>query len=648
VNSGLIAGGSSGITEASALITNSGTIEGQSFGIFNLWGGSIYNTGYLSGASDGVLILNEQYQASDSTTMTNSGTVVGGYFGVAVNFGTMTNTSFGLISGTEFGAGVEMSGSILNEGTIKANFGGLVVESGGTATNAGIVAGAHIGIDLFYQGTATNASTGYVTSVGTGALAQAAYLQNAGTIIGNTYGIELLSGGIAVNYGTVSSPTDEGIYISTLSATTSPDFLVNKGEIYGGLIGAFLRNGTAFNYGSIYSPRTAVTMVSGTSFNNLGNVSGQYGVELQGGTLKNSGSIRGTVDGILANHGGYITTSGTVYGAKYALLGSSFSLIVDPGAVFVGKVTDKSKTSKLILAGDTPGTLTGLGTQIVAFASITFEPGAQLVLNGNTAVLAGGQPISGFEQGDTIIVNNFTASSGSFVSGRGFELIAGSTTQYLEIIGSFTTPNFKMSSGIGGTTIALTSTAPCFASGTRILTPEGEIPIEALKVGDLVITEAGPDQPIIWIGQRTLDLKAHSNPAQAQPVCIRAGALGQDVPRRDLWVSPDHALLIEGELVPAQLLINGLNIRQLGLERITYYHLELPDHAIIFAEHAAAESYLETGNRSAFTNGGGTEILSPDFGLMLRRQNSCAPLLLEGARLEQIRRRVLNRYAHRP
>jgi hypothetical protein len=86
-----------------------------------------------------------------------------------------------------------------------------------------------------------------------------------------------------------------------------------------------------------------------------------------------------------------------------------------------------------------------------------------------------------------------------------------------------------------------------------------------------------------------------------------------------------------------------LNITQGALERLTYYHLELDTHAVILAENAPAESYLETGNRNAFENAGGAMMLHPDFCAMSRREKSCAELLNGGNKLEQIRRRSMAR-----
>jgi hypothetical protein len=111
-------------------------------------------------------------------------------------------------------------------------------------------------------------------------------------------------------------------------------------------------------------------------------------------------------------------------------------------------------------------------------------------------------------------------------------------------------------------------------------------------------------------------------------------------------VSPDHALLLEGVLVPAGRLVDGATIaRDDGHAVVTYLHVELDRHDIILAENCPAESYLDAGNRAAFENGGGAIQLHPDFTQHLWDADACAPLVLAGPRLAAIRRRLLARAA---
>jgi hypothetical protein len=127
---------------------------------------------------------------------------------------------------------------------------------------------------------------------------------------------------------------------------------------------------------------------------------------------------------------------------------------------------------------------------------------------------------------------------------------------------------------------------------------------------------------------------------------IRADAVSDGAPRRDLWISPDHAVLLDGALIPARLLINGASIqRDDRCETVTYYHVELETHDILLAEALPAESYLDTGNRGMFDNADAPLVLHPDFddGQARRVANSCRPLVVEPAGVEPVWRTLAMR-----
>jgi hypothetical protein len=150
---------------------------------------------------------------------------------------------------------------------------------------------------------------------------------------------------------------------------------------------------------------------------------------------------------------------------------------------------------------------------------------------------------------------------------------------------------------------------PCFLEGTRIATPAGERLVETLAMGDLVTTADGATAPVRWIGRRTLRADGENgyrfaDPLIYLPIRITAGALGDNLPTRDLLVSMDHAVLIEGLLVQAGALVNGTSIiRETNLpETFTYYHIELDDHALVLAEGVAAETFVDNVTRMGFDN----------------------------------------------
>ncbi|OYV25345.1 MAG: hypothetical protein B7X08_06025 [Acidocella sp. 20-63-7] len=143
----------------------------------------------------------------------------------------------------------------------------------------------------------------------------------------------------------------------------------------------------------------------------------------------------------------------------------------------------------------------------------------------------------------------------------------------------------------------------CFCAGTRVRTGNGEVPVEALNIGDLVLTADGRSVPLQWIGLRRV-ATYFADPLRALPIRIKSGALAEGIPARDLLVSPDHAMFLDDVLVQAGALVNGMSItRETGMpETFTYYHVEVADHALIFAEGAATETFVDNVDRMGFDN----------------------------------------------
>jgi len=150
----------------------------------------------------------------------------------------------------------------------------------------------------------------------------------------------------------------------------------------------------------------------------------------------------------------------------------------------------------------------------------------------------------------------------------------------------------------------------CFLRGTRIATPYGEVAVEDLRAGDIVLTLNKGRVPIRWIGRRVLDPLTLDRPRDAWPIRIRKGALTENVPHRDLLVSPDHCMLVQDVLVPAKLLVNGTTIvQEERREPFEYFHIELDAHDVLIAEGMLSESYLDLGNRHMFLGNGVAQVL---------------------------------------
>ena len=178
--------------------------------------------------------------------------------------------------------------------------------------------------------------------------------------------------------------------------------------------------------------------------------------------------------------------------------------------------------------------------------------------------------------------------------------------------------------------------AVCFRAGTAIKTVAGDIAVEHLHVGDLVVTHSGEHRSIRWLGHRTIRCAGHASPADVLPVRISAHAFGEDRPTRDLYVSPGHSICVDvlGEvLIPASALINGTTITQDEVDTVSYWHVELDSHDILLAENLPAESYLEMSNRCFFAEAGLVDLAAiPDVaGAGVTHADFCRPFHAEGA-----------------
>ena len=185
---------------------------------------------------------------------------------------------------------------------------------------------------------------------------------------------------------------------------------------------------------------------------------------------------------------------------------------------------------------------------------------------------------------------------------------------------------------------------PCFVAGTRIATARGEIPVETLRVGDRVVAlRSRRFAEVTWLGHRRLDCSAHPRGHDVWPVRILANAFATDMPHRDLLLSPDHALFLDGALVPVRFLLNGATIVQERVAKVTYWHVELASHDVLLANGLPAESYLDTGNRGVFENAVGPSRAHAALARRVREARACAPVQFDPAAHVALRRRLLAR-----
>lgn len=146
----------------------------------------------------------------------------------------------------------------------------------------------------------------------------------------------------------------------------------------------------------------------------------------------------------------------------------------------------------------------------------------------------------------------------------------------------------------------------CFRTGTLIETTRGEVPVEELRAGDMVVTRDHGPQPLRWVGSKAVDAALLQAFDKMRPVRIAAGALGNDLPRRDLYVSQQHRVLVSSKIAERmfgkpEVLIAAKHLTSIaGIEiddseaPFAYFHLLFDRHQIVCSEGALTES-LFTG-----------------------------------------------------
>lgn len=341
----------------------------------------------------------------------------------------------------------------------------------------------------------------------------------------------------------------------------------------------------------------------GATLTGLGDItiSGPYNLQIDsdlyvtaGETLVLSGSDIQISTGLeIAGHGTFEIDGGRVSISQSLSIGSSQDLYL--------KDTDFSTNS----------TIVGSGTIILDGSTLDVEndyplPAVDFVGTHNTLDIPYYSnhegPIENFGFGDTI----HTAP------GDKLSLVANNSAggyELLDDVGQYTdTISTDVSLAKGLTPADFVNVdgnfyAICFMAGTAIATPYGEVPVESLQIGDPLTLSDGRVMPMAWLGKQTVSTR-FADPMRVLPIRIKADALGDSLPRRDLLVSPEHALLVGDILIQAGALVNGVSIlRETGVpERFTYYHVELADHSLILAESVPAETFVDHVDRKTFDN----------------------------------------------
>jgi hypothetical protein len=462
-------------------------------------------------------------------------------------------------------------------------------------------------------------------------------IMNFGTIVSETpnelnggVGIVLASNADVNNYNMIS-----GSYIGILSKGNGT--ISNLGQIEGGDIGVAIINGEILN-NALVSGATDGILLVGSYLYNLGNIyGGTEGVSVrQSSSIGNQGVISATSVAIYLPAGGTVQQGGTLIGNDAILSYGTLDLSLTPLSKIEGNVLDTIGNGTLWLNGADKASVNL--NSFSGFSKIGFQIGSDWSIEGGISDLASQETIVGFSSNDTIILDGFAATTKTYVSGQGLILSDGTTSQTIDLVGDFTSDEILIShQGSLSTEIV----APCFLKGTRIEVLAGKMLIEELKIGDYVKIVDGRYLPIKWIGRRSYDAAQANENSALWPIEISESAISNGVPCRNMIVSPDHGIFLEGVLIKAELLKNDRNIRQKrDILNIEYFHIELESHEIIIAENCPTESFWNFECRSRFENFPEYEHLYP-FDRTIT--NSNIPVLESGFRLFFIKSKILKR-----
>ena len=555
------------------------------------------------------------------------------------------------INNTYSGGTVVETGSTLdlttrNVSTGNANItdaGGLIVfDQDFVGTYSGVISdGQEMGTGPMESGSldidnSTNGSGGGVELTAVQAYSGATYVE-AGTLtldavnttIADSSGVTLGRVGGAVDGQTASLQLLDNNTLASLSSDAGNTTSV---VLNGNTLTLDPGTGVSSTFGGTISDGSSVgnVIIDGTgtvTFAGSNSYSGNTTVE--DGTLVIDGTNGNSA--ITVDNGGAIGGTGTA-GAVTVDSGGTFAP-GDPSTMTVASLTlESGSTFDEEIGGASPGTGGASG-----YDQTVIESSGTISLNGATLDVS---LVNGFtpSTGETfVIISNET---GSPVNGTFNGLAEGAT---LTLGGDLFQISYEGGSG-HDVTLTDEGTAPCYCRGTLIQTDRGEVPAEQLSIGDKVITKSGEARSIKWIGRRSYGGRFALGRRDILPICIKAGALDDNVPRRDLWISPHHAMYfkdnhLDAVLIEAKDLVNGVSIVQADrVDSVEYFHIELDSHDVIIAEGALSESFIDDDSRGLFHNAHEYKVLHPEAAAGLEQY--CAPRCEDGYEVEAARRRI--------
>jgi Hint domain len=465
-------------------------------------------------------------------------------------------------------------------------------------------------------------------------------------------GTNIVTGDVLIGVSNDGTYTMSGGTLIVQANTQDPNPSITLGQKIGGTGTLHVTNGTITTpFMNIGNAGTAIVNADTAGAilvaNTLAIASGSQ-IKVGKGSIAVGGSVVGQTGAVEIGAGGVLSGAGLINAGL--VIDSGGSVLANGGLLEVKDAV--SGTGTLLL---TEGSALQFDTSPDNQQAVVFDAGTieTLILNapsidttgtgpGNFSSVTGISPGDLIELGQSIAINSVSLATVGTLTNVDIAVTGSSSSGFVVLNDiSFLGGADRFVTGtdaVTGNAFIEAAAPPCFLSGTHIDTIDGPVAVEALHENALVPVLLGRcAMPVRWIGRRSVDCARHPKPEQVWPVRVAANAFGRGSPRRTLYLSPDHAVYVDGALIPAKHLINGDTIVQQPMDRVTYYHVELPRHEVLWAEGLAVESYLDTGDRSGFENGGGPLALYPDFASRAWEADGCAPMIVTGPRLDAVR-----------
>jgi hypothetical protein len=291
------------------------------------------------------------------------------------------------------------------------------------------------------------------------------------------------------------------------------------------------------------------------------------------------------------------------YGGFIPGYGNLFGFIVEYGSVAPPTIAVSSNKSTL-----------GLGQT----ATLTFTLSESVSDFDFNDITVSGGTLGNLTRSGTSYTATFTPTANSTTNG----VVSVASNKFSDAAGNSNIDGADANNTVTMSVNTQTSNPPiCFALGTLIQTTSGPVPVEDLQVNDRLSFYVEPTSSdcakVKWVGRQTF------HPAMADlidylPIKISANTLGPGQPFKDLYVSPDHAILFDGTLIHAKVLVNGTSVAQMTewSGDVEYFHIETENHELVYANGVPAETFIDNVSRKQFDNYAEFEAMYPNVPMM--------------------------------